>query len=122
MFQGDLHRSAGSQRSVGHRLLEELLVVIGGGDVALQQDVGMSIDQTGEQRHVAEVDRMRVGRDGAADRLDVAAADHDQSGRNDISAAPVDHASGAKGNDILGGECWTCDERENEQTFHGPRF
>jgi hypothetical protein len=92
----DLHRLTGPQRAIRHRLLEELRVVILGSDVALQQRVDVRVDQARQQRHVAEVDDLRVGGNGAADRLDLVAADDDHRRRHDRAAAAVDHPRGAK--------------------------
>ena len=90
IVQRDLHCLAGAQRAVRQRFLEKLCVVILGGDVALQQRVDVRVDQAGQQRHVAEVDHLRVRGNGAADRLDLVAADHDRGRRDDIAAAAVD--------------------------------
>src|SRR5207248_11714879 len=42
-------RGGGTQRAVRDALLEQLLVVVGGGDVALEQHVRVRVDQAGEE-------------------------------------------------------------------------
>ena len=46
---------------VRSRLLEHLIVVFGGGDVALEQDVGVGVDQPGQHRQAGQVDRLGPG-------------------------------------------------------------
>jgi len=117
VIQRDLHGLAGSQRAIRHRLFEELIVVILGSNVALQQSVDVRIDEAGQQRHVAEVDHLGVRGDGAADRFDLVAADDDDRRRNDRAAAAVDHPRGAKRDDFRRGvsrECCESEKRKGE--------
>jgi hypothetical protein len=84
-------------RAVGLRLLEELLVVVVGGDVALQQDVRVRIDQPRQTGLAAQVDLRRV--DGRLRRFAVAhfgdplAADQKRDVPARRRALPVDQRS-----------------------------
>ena len=54
--EGDLQGAHGAHDAVGRVLLQDLLLVLGGGRVALQEDVGVHVDQAGQE------DRDRRGR------------------------------------------------------------
>src|SRR6266852_3941608 len=56
VHQRGARRHRGADGPVGSRLLEELLVVVRRGDVALEKDVGVVVDQPRQERGVAEVD------------------------------------------------------------------
>ena len=56
VHHGGAHRGGGAQGAVRDALLEELLVVVGRGDIALEEDVGMGVDQAGEEPGLAEID------------------------------------------------------------------
>src|SRR5208283_5381548 len=65
------HRS--QNRAIRNRVLQQLDVIIFGGDVALQQYVGMRVDETGQADLAAEIDDLRtalVG-DKVADLVDL---------------------------------------------------
>jgi len=58
----------------------------------------VSVDQSGEQRGVAEIDRLCAGRmrDGLADFDDPVALDEDFAGRHEFSGFDVEKASGVE--------------------------
>ena len=59
------------------------------------------VDEAGEECHVTEVDDLRAGRRGAADGLDLVAADDHYRWRDDGAAAAVDEPRGAEHGDRL---------------------
>ena len=104
VIEGDPDRAARAERAVRHRLAEELFIVIGRGDVALQKNVRVRVDQPRQQRHVTEVDGLRVGGRGAADRLDAVSAHDDRRRGNDGAATAVDEARRANDNRVVSAE------------------
>ena len=118
MPKTDLHGARRPQRAIRHRLGEELLVVILGRDVALEEDVDVRVDETRQQSRVAEVDDVRAVGRFAADGDDLVTLDRDRAGRDDRPAAAVDEASGLEVGDRLAeqrnGEC-----EQKEKSSHG---
>ena len=74
--------------------------VAGIGEIAGQ--MGVEIDETGEQRDVAELDDARVGRHRTADPLDPLAADHDDAGPHDPARRDIQQPRRADDGDVLG--------------------
>src|ERR1019366_428615 len=101
VIERDLQRLRCTQRAIRQRFLEELDVVVVRGNVALQQRVDVRIDQSGQQRHVAEVDDLHASGNGTADRLDLVATYDDHRGRDDLTAASVDEARRTNGDESL---------------------
>ncbi len=62
MLQGEPRVAGGKDGAIGGRLFEQLVFVFLRGDIALEQQVRMSVDQSGEHGHLAEVDDAGVGR------------------------------------------------------------
>ena len=93
VHQGGPGGDGGPDGAVGDRLLEQLLVVVGLGDVALEQDVGVGVDQAGQDGGLREVDDGGVPRGrledlvGRADRLDPLPLDQDRA----VGRAPGRH-------------------------------
>ena len=58
--ESDLRIACRQNGAVRNRLLEELLVVILRGDVSLQQNVGVSIDEAGKDGGFGEIDHLDV--------------------------------------------------------------
>ena len=77
VLEADLQRPHRPRDAVGRVLLEDLLVVLDGGRVALEQDVGMGVDQARKKHAVAEVDDARAGGRGGADAFDPIPHDDD---------------------------------------------
>ncbi len=59
--EGRLHGDRGADGAKGDRLLEQLLVVIGLGDVSLKQDMRVGVDQAGQDRRTRQVDQLGAG-------------------------------------------------------------
>ena len=76
-----LHGHRGADGAIGDRLLEQLLVVIGLGDVSLQQNMRVGVDQAGQDGRSRQVDLLGAGGNfdlaGRSDPLDALALDHD---------------------------------------------
>jgi hypothetical protein len=85
--------------AVRNGVLEELFVVVLGGDIAVEKDVGVEVDEAGKNGGVREVDRFDAGRWRAAGRYgnDFISFDKDQDVIERIVALAVDHMPGANG-------------------------
>ena len=94
MIEGDAHGLGGAQRPVGRGLLEELGVVVVGGGVALQEDVGVRVDEAGQEGAATQVDdpRPRGGR--GRNLLDPPSLHDHEGGAADLLGGHVEKAVG----------------------------
>ena len=88
----DVRVARGENRAVGNRLLQQLRVVFLGRDVALQQNVRMGIDESGQYRGFGKVNHFHTGRRAPADGNggDPVAFNDDQSIFEGLLALPID--------------------------------
>ncbi len=94
MLERDAHRPRGPQRAVGQRLLQDLLVVLDVGRVALQQHVGVAVDEARRDREPRGVHHLSAGRDCVTHRLDPAVLDDDHRPGPDLLADRVQQPAG----------------------------
>ena len=73
VHQSVSHRSRRADRAVGNALLQELIVVVRAGDVALKEHVRVIVDQSGQNRRAAEINDLCSGRNS---RLDLRPRSH----------------------------------------------
>ena len=114
----------GAERAVGQRLLEQLRVVVRRGGVALEQHVGVPVDEAGQHVVPAQVDHGRAGGDGGADLPDAAVLDHDHDVLEDLLVRDIEqpacldggHRRGAPG----GGGKQGQSERQRTRHRHPP--
>ncbi len=92
----------GKDRAIRNRFLQQLRIVFLGGDVALQENVRMGINETGQHRGLGKVDHFHT-RGRAPNRRngnDFVAFNHDQHVLERFIALSVDQVSGADSNAV----------------------
>ena len=110
MLQRDAGVARPENRPVGDRLIQQLLVVVGAGDVTLQEQVRVGVDHARQHGHRREIDHARVARlrlylGERADRLDALAFYQDPHASLDRLAAAVDQATRLDENRLRGSRC-----------------
>ncbi len=82
--------------AVGDGFLQKLLIVVRGGDIAGQEQVGVVVDQAGKDRGGAEVDYLGAGGDwdGASNGFYAIFLDEDVLVRQHTAGADVDQTAG----------------------------
>jgi hypothetical protein len=87
----------GADGNLGERHLEEVELVLAPVVRDLGGDVGMGVDQAGEEGGVAEVDHPGPGRNGRGwpGGQDAVPLDHDHARRREAVRSPVEEAGGA---------------------------
>ncbi len=104
MGERDLRIARRQDGAVRNGLLEELLVVVFRGDIALQQNVGVGIDKAGKDGGLRKIDQFDARGRGAArgDAENLVTFDEDESIRNGGIAFAVDQAPGTNGDALRG--------------------
>ena len=95
MLQGDPRVACAEDGAVGDGLIQELGIVVGARHVALEQEVGMRIDETRQHRHLGQVDDAGAARLGldlghGPHRPDALAVDENPDVGLDLGGPPVD--------------------------------
>ncbi len=99
MLQGNPRVAGRENGAVGSGLLEQLVFVFLRRDVALQQEMGVRVDEPGQHGHLAEIDHpgvrgLSLDLGERADRLDPFAFDQDSYIGLDVGRPAVDQAPG----------------------------
>src|SRR5262249_49875218 len=99
VVESDAGIARGEDGAVGDGVLEELLVVILGGDVAVEEHMSVNIDEAGKHGSVREVNGFDAGWGGAAgsDRDDVVAFNKDEYVVERLVGFAVEEMPGADG-------------------------
>jgi hypothetical protein len=131
MVEGEARVTGGEHRAIGNRLFQELFVVFRRRDVALEEDVGVGIDEPGQHRGPRKVDQFnpRRRRTAGGDRRDLVALDQDEGIRHRGPSPGVDQMPGANGDAFgcywLGGNGENAgrqQQKEREATDHEVPF
>ena len=91
-------------------------------EIEIHGEVGVRIDEAGEEGGIAEIDDFGAGGDAAADGLNVAVGDDDEARGDDLVALAVEHAGGFDGGDGLGGKGEGREEEDEERSHRRLRI
>jgi len=128
MLQRDPGVAGAKNGAVGDRLLEQLVFILFGRDVALQQQVRMRVDETGQDGHLRQVDDAGVARLGLNLRqgphgTNPLAVDQDPDVGLGLGRTAVDQTAGLDENWLRclcrEGEGAREDSQQERQTAHG---